>query len=100
MMSSSKFGFAFLRLLYTFVLRMLRNTCVKVFHTCVKVFYLCKGFLSTKNKDSCHSVCVEFFEAVRVAFPDMLKKPKIHLLLHLVDNMIEFGPTSAFNTER
>lgn len=27
-------------------------------------------------------------------------KVKIHLLLHLVDNMVDFGPTSAFNTER
>ena len=76
MMSSSNFGFAFLRLLYTFVLRMLRNTCVKVF----QIAYITP--FSTKNKDSCHSVCVEFVEAVRVAFPDMLKKPKIHLLLH------------------
>ena len=73
---------------------MLYNTCVKVF----QIAYITP--FSTKNKDSCHSVCVEFVEAVRVAFPDMLKKPKIHLLLHLVDNMIEFGPTSAFNTER
>ena len=73
---------------------MLYNTCVKVF----QIAYITP--FSTKNKDSCHSVCVEFVEAVRLAFPDMLKKPKIHLLLHLVDNMIEFGPTSAFNTER
>ena len=73
---------------------MVYNTCVKVF----QIAYITP--FSTKNKDSCHSVCVEFVEAVRVAFPDMLKKPKIHLLLHLVDNMIEFGPTSAFNTER
>ena len=25
---------------------------------------------------------------------------KIHLLLHLIDNMVDFGPTSSFNTER
>lgn len=30
----------------------------------------------------------------------MLKKPKVHLMLHLVECMKEFGPTSAFNSER
>ena len=29
-----------------------------------------------------------------------MKKQKIHLLLHLVDNMLDFGPMSAFCTER
>ena len=30
----------------------------------------------------------------------MLKKQKVHLLLHLVECMEYFGPTSAFNSER
>ena len=33
-------------------------------------------------------------------FPEQLKKLKVHLILHLVDNMKEFGPTASFNTER
>ena len=32
--------------------------------------------------------------------PVLGKKLKIHLILHLSDNIIEFGPTSSFNTER
>ena len=27
-----------------------------------------------------------------------MSKPKIHLILHLVECMEEFGPTAAFNT--
>ena len=30
----------------------------------------------------------------------MLKKPKIHLMLHIVDSMRQLGATSAYNTER
>lgn len=30
----------------------------------------------------------------------MLKKQKVHLILHLVECMEQFGPTSAFNSER
>ncbi len=33
-------------------------------------------------------------------FPEVSKKLKIHLFLHLTDNMMDFGPTSSFNTER
>ena len=45
-------------------------------------------------------VCREFVEAVSQHQPDMLKKQKVHLLLHLVECMEQFGPTSAFNSER
>ena len=31
---------------------------------------------------------------------EMLQKPKVHLLLHMADNMADFRPTSAYNTER
>ena len=30
----------------------------------------------------------------------MLNKQKVHLILHLVECMEQFGPTSAFNSER
>ena len=32
--------------------------------------------------------------------PEYAKRLKIHLILHLVDNIIDFGPTMCFNTER
>ena len=38
--------------------------------------------------------------AVKEYYPELLKKVKIHLLLHLTSDMVDFGPTSAFNTER
>ena len=44
--------------------------------------------------------CKEFVEAVKLYKPALLQKPKFHLLLHLPQNMLEFGPTSSFNTER
>ena len=45
-------------------------------------------------------VCQDFVEAVKEIRPEVMKKSKIHLLLHLTDNICEFGPTSAYNTER
>ncbi|KAL5496651.1 hypothetical protein EMCRGX_G012983, partial [Ephydatia muelleri] len=32
--------------------------------------------------------------------PHLLQKQKVHLMLHLVECMHDFGPTSAFNAER
>lgn len=46
------------------------------------------------------NICQEFVNAVSEHRPAMLKKQKVHLMLHLVDCMEEFGPISAFNTER
>ncbi len=45
------------------------------------------------------AICKAFVEAAK-DYPPMQGKLKIHLMLHLIDNMKEFGPTSAFNTER
>ena len=59
----------------------------------------CEYFL-LDDKEECTKICQEFVREVGEWFPDLKKKVKIHLFLHLVDNMIEFGPTSAFNTER
>ena len=46
------------------------------------------------------SICKTFVEVVGTNFKDLTKKVKIHLVLHLVDCMVDFGPTSTFNTER
>lgn len=45
-------------------------------------------------------VCESFVSAVKLGFPELLNKPKVHLLLHLPQSMRDFGPTSAYNTER
>ena len=52
------------------------------------------------NLTEATEICKEFVEAVKVYKPALLQKPKFHLLLHLPQNMLEFGPTCSFNTER
>ena len=36
----------------------------------------------------------------RTAYPELSRKQKIHLFLHVVDSMKAFGPTSSYCTER
>lgn len=44
-------------------------------------------------------VAEEFVACVATAIPEMLHKVKIHLLLHLPSNLVEFGPAANCNTE-
>ena len=44
--------------------------------------------------------CEKFVGLAQVHMPELLRKPKVHLLLHLEENMIDFGPASCFNSER
>ena len=48
----------------------------------------------------CKVICQKFVDKVEELQPAVLNMSKIHLLLHLADNLSEFGPTSAYNTER
>ena len=41
-----------------------------------------------------------FVQLAKTHMPELLQKPKLHLFLHLYDNMKDFGPPSSFNTER
>lgn len=41
-----------------------------------------------------------FVENVTSYMPEFAKRLKVHMLLHLVDDIVEFGPASVFNTER
>lgn len=45
-------------------------------------------------------ICETFVRATHDYCPELGKKIKIHLFLHLPDNMMDFGPTSSYNTER
>ena len=45
-------------------------------------------------------IAEEFVACVAAAIPEMLHKVKIHLLLHLPSNLVEFGPAANYNTER
>ena len=45
-------------------------------------------------------ICQEFMASTAQYMPVYSKRLKTHLVLHLVDNMIDFGPTDCYNTER
>ena len=45
-------------------------------------------------------VCQIFVDATHEHKPQLHKKQKIHMLLHLVECMREIGPCSEFNTEK
>ena len=47
-----------------------------------------------------NSICDMFVQAVKIHMPEMLQKQKVHLFLHIVPCMLQFGPTSAFCAER
>ena len=52
------------------------------------------------DEAQCQEVCQQFLLTVRECQPELLQKRKVHLLLHLVECMREYGPTASFNTER
>ena len=63
-------------------------SCIQVF----KIAYCDHYDPSMFSELNC--VCKEFFDT------NMLKKHKIHLILHLVECIEQLGPSSAFNSER
>ncbi len=74
--------------------------CV-AYNILIQVFKITYCDLSVESRESEYQrVCKEFVDAVKQHFPELSKKLKIHLFLHLTDNMMDFGPTSSFNTER
>ena len=71
---------------------------IRIIYQVFKLVY-CEKFTPDKV-ESMKSVCLEFARAVDRHCPELRKKLKIHLLLHLPDHMLQFGPASGFNTER
>ena len=67
----------------------------------IQVFKLvyCQPFMQA-NYDEYKEVCEKFVSAVHEHCPELRKKVKVHMILHLPENVKDFGPTSAFNTER
>lgn len=63
-----------------------------------KVAY-CDPVVYTKEHDY-KEVCQMFVDTCKEFMPEYCKRLKTHLLLHLVDNIMDFGPTPCFNTER
>ena len=52
------------------------------------------------QKSAYTEICQEFVSAAQAFSVDLMQKPKFHLLLHLSECIHNFGPTSAYNTER
>ncbi len=63
-----------------------------------KITY-CDQCVESREKDY-QRVCKELVDTVRRNFPDLSKKLKIRLFLHLTDSMMDFGPTSSFITQK
>ncbi|KAL5484433.1 hypothetical protein EMCRGX_G020930 [Ephydatia muelleri] len=51
-------------------------------------------------KEQWKSVCQNFIDSVKVHFLNLLRRPKMHLILHLIECLEQYGPTSAFSAER
>ena len=49
---------------------------------------------------NCTDTVQELVEAAKAVSPLLLNKVKFHLQLHLPESLRQFGPTSAYNTER
>jgi hypothetical protein len=52
------------------------------------------------DREHITQVISQFVESVTNVHPEFLRKPKIHMLLHLFDHMADYGPAIGFSTER
>lgn len=70
-------------------------------HIILKIFMISYcNFYDPGKATEWKAICKTFVDTVSCYKPHMMKKQKIHLMLHLIDCMEQFGPTSAFNSER
>ncbi|XP_028393607.1 uncharacterized protein LOC114517954 [Dendronephthya gigantea] len=53
-----------------------------------------------RNSEGAKQLFKTFVDAVTRIYPEFLKKAKLHLLLHLVDDIENLGPANGFSTER
>ena len=56
--------------------------------------------IDVTKREEYADICGNFISSVAIAYPKMLQKAKIHLLLHLPLVLLEYGSISAYNTER
>ena len=66
-----------------------------------QIFTLAYGtsFVKT-NEQPARQLFTEFANALQRTYPELLKKPKVHILHHLVDDIVNLGPANGFCTER
>ena len=67
-------------------------------HETLQVFQI--AYCEQTEIDEVESRCQDLIKHVKALDDSFLTRPKFHLLLHLADNVREFGPTSAYNTEK
>eukprot|EP00731_Ephydatia_muelleri_P033683 Em0035g20a len=66
-----------------------------------KVFQIAYcSFFELSKAEAWHQICVDFVHSVRDFMPKMLRKQKVHYILHLVQCMQDYGPSSSFCAER
>lgn len=69
----------------------------------LQVFHLvyCAPFSKDHNcKYYYKDLCSQFVSVTSEYMPQFSKRLKNHLILHLVDDMVDFGPPDCYNTER
>ena len=67
----------------------------------LQVFLIC---YNTQYDPGCKmelkAQCYDFVSKATTVFPKLKHKPKIHLFLHLIECLEDFGPTSSYSAER
>ena len=71
------------------------------FFTLMQTFALAYGSqVDMEDNENVTLLIQQMIECLSEVHPELLQKQKFHLLLHLQDEMLDFGPPAGFNTER
>ena len=91
-----------LYILYTRLLLILPLNDVNLhFFTLMQTFALAYGSqVDMEDNENVTLLIQQMIECLSEVHPELLQKQKFHLLLHLQDEMLDFGPPAGFNTER
>lgn len=58
------------------------------------------AYYDTRDYEKIMATIHRFLENLESVHPEIMRKPKLHTLLHLPDDMSHFGPAIGFATER
>lgn len=56
--------------------------------------------VDVEDNENITNLIGQMVECMSAVHPELLQKQKFHMLLHLQDDMLNFGPPIGFNTER
>ncbi|KAL5457374.1 hypothetical protein EMCRGX_G034624 [Ephydatia muelleri] len=65
---------------------------------CVSHIAYC-DFFDPTEANAWQQICIDFVHSVRTFMPKLLHKQKVRYLLHLVERMKNYGPSSTFSAE-